>query len=1237
MRADLNQWITENKPNKSNALPSKVIFIKGVTDLNDIWRNEVASKRLYSKTKYNGNTLIKMQLTGTATLIIDDDAKFRQPTFNQLWPDRSFGGETWSSMSAHLLAYHFKLAKTASPVSTPNAYVLSKLGTRSIAGFTYRNDIDVSEFKSNVYGIDARRQYTSILRQGNFYTVDFTDEIMPITKLSDWMDKFGNVLNDRIYVVSTPPSSYARLLLGQGLCDYELVSAYREQLPQSSKSWLDFPSMLVGYLKVTHRPECDNVYRNFIDDVYTRVTNDSARKRLPNFAIGLLASGRGRTRQHVHHTDNLEEAHFYYNTSNANNCTLSKQASYVNDNGIDTPVYTVRGITSTKRLSTQILQHRCIVQRGRAQMIRAMTKVKDNGGIVISVHIDSMTYISDKPIFDTPESPGFGQWRKHKPVLDLKVTAINEFEIENKLWDGYSSEHKDIVEDIICSTMWNSEKYDIASPSDIIGGLMPKVRQKRLSVREQKRLHEKEIEQQHDPDYVWDQVCKQIEEIERQIAIEEGTYVEPEEKDYGKAYNRCAILGNSGTGKTHLANMLAEELKSRGFNMVARCAFTLVASELVSGRTLHSLLGICIGKGSTSSKIAQVLNTYDAIIIDEISMIPPVIWRVLSYIPLDFPMFLFGDFDQKKPVGVEFDGRNLQAIKTICNNRKIILTKQWRSDTKFVQQCKNHGKSFDTGKPTKLPYGIRDGSQLSIEQLSQSLNIFKHNRPRAALNCKIVSHMAQRIDGSVTIPLSDRSIVADNTHYEHPDMDQLFAIMNDQSTSSDEVHKLRAYLSRARMIKGKWTVGVKYNRSDCGRYYANNSIQGFSKETRSRACRKFTDLDFVNCGPTILSQMMKKIGVPCAFLDEYVANRNKYLKEVIKAPRDITFRGPSVYDTASSKNEFVRVMNGGRPSKRHKILTGIVEDIKRLWDYVAQSQKYKVFVGDIIKKNCKYDNIKDPDAHLRTMKNNALADTYIKHRRKYDVEYAIANHVYTASYVSHRVYTIESLLLAELVSIVVKQVKGRNVSKSAVLVFDGAMFYDIDASKIDRPKIASALFASTGYKMKIAIKPNSDGTPLPVVPKFNGYMAPACTRNKRDRHGKIIEGKLCSCLNIQFDEYPAIYKDLGVIMTHTRKMDGHRFTNNERFTVVDIDSSTKTVKLSKVSANSTHTLSWEELAKYSRPSYCRTDYKVQGLTASDNVVVHQYWVKHGSKYLVEGDSRYVALTRAKSRHNVYVC
>jgi hypothetical protein len=469
-------------------------------------------------------------------------------------------------------------------------------------------------------------------------------------------------------------------------------------------------------------------------------------------------------------------------------------------------------------------------------------------------------------------------------------------------------------------------------------------------------------------------------------------------------------------------------------------------------------------------------------------------------------------------------------------------------------------------------------------------------------------------------------------------MDQLFSIMNDHTTPADESHKLRAYLSRARMVKGKWTVGVKYKRSACGRFYANNSMQGFSKETRARACRDYVDVDFVNSGYNILSQMMKKIGVPCPFIDEYVGNRNKYLKEVMKAPRDHTFRMsvPS-FDMASSKHEFIRLLNGGRPSRRHKILDGIVEDVKRLWDYVAKSPKYKSFVSDIIKKNCKDDNIKNVEAHLENMKIHALPDTYKKHRSKYDVEYVIANHIHTSTYVSHRIYTIESLLLSELVTLVSRQVGGRNVSKSAVLMFDGAMFYDIDASKINRPKISTDLFTSLGYKMKIAIKPISNGTPLPVVAKFNGYTASPCTRPVKDRNGKHIEGKHCNCLNIEYDEYPAIYKDLGVIMTHTRKMDKRRFTNNERFTIDSIDSATKSVKLCKLSTNTIHTLTWEELAKYSRPSYCRTDYKVQGLTAESNVVVHQYWTKYGGKYLVEGDSRYVGLTRAKSRHRVYVC
>jgi ATP-dependent DNA helicase PIF1 len=128
------------------------------------------------------------------------------------------------------------------------------------------------------------------------------------------------------------------------------------------------------------------------------------------------------------------------------------------------------------------------------------------------------------------------------------------------------------------------------------------------------------------------------------------------------------LTGAGGTGKTHTINTF-KQLCSKDLK-IATTSTTGVSALLMNGITLHSYLGIGLGKGSVDQLYAKISkNNYirkkwkelNVLIIDEISMLSPVLFdkleeiaRVLRKNSLPFggiQLIFSGDFYQLPPVG----------------------------------------------------------------------------------------------------------------------------------------------------------------------------------------------------------------------------------------------------------------------------------------------------------------------------------------------------------------------------------------------------------------------------------------------------------------------------------------------------------------------------------------------------------------------------------------------------------
>lgn len=172
----------------------------------------------------------------------------------------------------------------------------------------------------------------------------------------------------------------------------------------------------------------------------------------------------------------------------------------------------------------------------------------------------------------------------------------------------------------------------------------------------------------------------------------EMTAKDDEDFDYNKIlqFNRVYVQGSGGMGKSYCINRLRDILKDTFLYL----APTHTAANNISGQTIHSAFGINFNDNNVmfDKKIRQIISNYKGIIIDEISMIPLSIWRILNQLPETFKIYAFGDYRQLPPVEPGQDRAvylDSNMIKLLLRN-KITFTKQYRSDKAWANACEKY-------------------------------------------------------------------------------------------------------------------------------------------------------------------------------------------------------------------------------------------------------------------------------------------------------------------------------------------------------------------------------------------------------------------------------------------------------------------------------------------------------------------------------------------------------------------
>jgi len=129
------------------------------------------------------------------------------------------------------------------------------------------------------------------------------------------------------------------------------------------------------------------------------------------------------------------------------------------------------------------------------------------------------------------------------------------------------------------------------------------------------------------------------------------------------------LTGSAGTGKSHVLKEINKVALRKGLK-VGLTATTGSASHLIGGRTIHSFLGIGLGKGTaaqlasaTAAKnkpVLKKLKTLDVLVIEEVSMLEEELFEKISdYLSLirqctkpfgGLQVFVLGDFCQLPPI-----------------------------------------------------------------------------------------------------------------------------------------------------------------------------------------------------------------------------------------------------------------------------------------------------------------------------------------------------------------------------------------------------------------------------------------------------------------------------------------------------------------------------------------------------------------------------------------------------------
>ena len=147
------------------------------------------------------------------------------------------------------------------------------------------------------------------------------------------------------------------------------------------------------------------------------------------------------------------------------------------------------------------------------------------------------------------------------------------------------------------------------------------------------------------------------------------------------------IDGRAGTGKSYLINEVKAAFDEKDIKYVV-LAPTNKAARNIGGKTIHKWLG----NGKRLQKLKKVVSNIDAVIIDEISMMHEIFYKMLLSLKKVKPTLRFvlaGDFGQLAPVKdrAKFWYEGSRALYELCEGNTIHLKECKRADDILFKMC----------------------------------------------------------------------------------------------------------------------------------------------------------------------------------------------------------------------------------------------------------------------------------------------------------------------------------------------------------------------------------------------------------------------------------------------------------------------------------------------------------------------------------------------------------------------
>ena len=219
------------------------------------------------------------------------------------------------------------------------------------------------------------------------------------------------------------------------------------------------------------------------------------------------------------------------------------------------------------------------------------------------------------------------------------------------------------------------------------------------------------------------------------------------------------ITGPGGVGKTSLIKLFVRIYKQN--KIIGLTSTTGISALLFGGSTLHSYLGIGLGQGSVdymsqnvfkNSKLRKRWNDLETLIIDEVSMLSPVLFDKIEQVARcvrrnekpfgGIQLVLSGDFLQLPCVGSDdfcFEAKSWNK----CITHTIYLTEIIRQSNEVFQKCLNNIRIGNITKDIKKLLSSRVNIELRNDFGIKPTKLYPTNASVDIINQKELDKLAE--------------------------------------------------------------------------------------------------------------------------------------------------------------------------------------------------------------------------------------------------------------------------------------------------------------------------------------------------------------------------------------------------------------------------------------------------------------------------------------------------------------